>query len=142
MIHTPAIADQALLRDFESGTLSPSSFDHRAHIRVAYVYLTQQDPDTATTSIRRGLTRFLAANNVPASKYHETVTRAWVLAVYYFMQTTVPSASADEFIDRNPALLDPSIMLTHYSQELLYSATARAGFVPPDLDPIPSCDPS
>jgi len=28
-------------------------------------------------------------------------------------------------------------MLTHYSAELLFSPEARAGFVEPNLDPIP-----
>ena len=47
-------------------------------------------------------------------------------------------ASADQvFIECCPRLLDTSIMMTHYSQARLFSAEARAGFVEPDLTPIP-----
>jgi hypothetical protein len=47
------------------------------------------------------------------------------------------SASASDFITRNPELLDSRIMLTHYSASVLFSAEAREAFVEPDLDPIP-----
>ena len=33
--------------------------------------------------------------------------------------------SADDFIERNPQLLDTKIMLTHYSADLLFSDQAR-----------------
>jgi hypothetical protein len=45
--------------------------------------------------------------------------------------------SADEFIERNPKLLDSGIMLSHYSCEVLFSSAARAAFVVPDVEPIP-----
>ena len=47
------------------------------------------------------------------------------------------ASSADDFMARNPLLLDSKIMLTHYSADLLFSDQARAEFVEPDLDPIP-----
>jgi hypothetical protein len=34
-------------------------------------------------------------------------------------------------------LLDSSIMLTHYSADLLFSPQAREQFIEPNLDPIP-----
>jgi hypothetical protein len=49
------------------------------------------------------------------SKYHETITRAWILAVRRFMELTPAADSADTFIDANPRLLDSKIMFTHYS---------------------------
>jgi hypothetical protein len=59
------------------------------------------------------------------------------MAVRHFMERTPASASADEFIEANPALLDSKIMLTHYSAELLFSPEARSAFKEPDQDPIP-----
>ena len=53
------------------------------------------------------------------------------------MHRSPDATSADDFIDRNPILLDSKIMLTHYSAGLLFSDAARAAFVEPDLDPIP-----
>lgn len=136
-LHVPSEADDAFIREFEMGALIPEAFGHRAHLRVAYVYLTRQSRDDAARAVRQGLTTFLAANGLPANKYHETLTRAWVMAVHHFMQRSPATQSADEFIDGNPELLDPAIMLTHYSRDVLFSTAARESFVPPDMDPIP-----
>ena len=136
-MHMASAADRGLVDEFEAGSLDPALFDHRAHVKIAYVYLTQHDAEQAAESMKRGLIAFLAANDLPASKFHETLTRAWILAVQHFMQSTGPRSSADDFIDSNAVLLDPKIMLTHYSADLLFSPRARAAFVPPDIDPIP-----
>lgn len=83
------------------------------------------------------LQRFLDAHGIDAAKYHDTMTRAWILAVRHFMARGGSAASADDFIDRYPQMLDSKIMLTHYSADLLFSDAARSRFVEPDLDPIP-----
>ena len=87
--------------------------------------------------MRDTLSRFLIHNGVDPSKYHETLTKAWILAVHHFMNETGSSKSADDLIDRNAEMLDKKIMMTHYSAEVLFSDEARSGFVNPDLDPIP-----
>lgn len=112
-------------------------FDHRAHVRLAYTYLAETDADTATSRMRTALLDFLRHHGIPITKYHETMTRAWILAVRHFMETSPGSGSADAFIESNPRLLDARIMMTHYSTQLLFSDEARAEFVEPDLGPIP-----
>ena len=87
--------------------------------------------------MRNALHKFLAHNQVPASKYHETITRAWIMAVRHFMESPQSYASADDFIAHNPILLDSKIMLSHYSAEVLFSEEARARFVQPDIEAIP-----
>lgn len=140
MAHLTSSSDEAFLADLESARLEPGQFDHRAHLRAAYSYLAAADSDRATERMRDTLLGFLKHHGVDPSKYHETITRAWILAVRHFMQRTPAAQSADEFIDANPQLLDPEIMLTHYSAELLFSPRARAEFVEPDLGPIPRHD--
>ena len=122
---------------FEAGAFAPADFSHRQHVRLAYVYLADCDVDLALERMRAALVAFLSHHNIPASKYHETLTRSWLLAVNHFMHRTPQTSSADDFIARNPVLLDSRIMLTHYSAGLLFSDAARADFVEPDLDPIP-----
>jgi hypothetical protein len=126
--------------EFEACTFAPARFDHRAHVRLAYVYLAESDADTALARMRSALLAFLRHNDVPVSKYHETLTRAWLLAVRHFMNGSTAATSADAFIDANPALLDTKIMLTHYSAEVLFSEEARRRFVEPDLDAIPGAE--
>lgn len=137
MSHKLSAEDRRFITQLESGALTPDQFDHRAHVRAAYVYLAEGDADVAVERMRDTLMRFLEHHGVPPSKYHATITKAWVLAVRHFMERTPEAASADQFIDANPALLDSKIMLTHYSAELLFSAEARAEFQEPDQDPIP-----
>ncbi len=122
---------------FEAGAYAPADFSHRAHVRLAYVYLADCDVDLALERMRAALLMFLSHHNIPASKYHETLTRSWLLAVNHFMHRTPEASSADDFIVRNAILLDSKIMLTHYSAGRLFSEEARAEFVAPDLDPIP-----
>jgi hypothetical protein len=132
--------DAQFLSGLESCTYAPDRFDHRAHVRLAYVCLVGSDPDAALERIRSALKAFLVHLSEDGSKYHETITRAWILAVRHFMEVSQASASADEFIDANPALLDRKIMMTHYSAELLFSDEARARFIEPDLGEIPRHD--
>lgn len=122
---------------FEAGGVPPASFDHRAHVRLAWIYLSQHDPDAAHLRMRKTLLAFLSRNGVDAGKYHDTLTRGWILAVRHFMDRTGESTSADGFLEANPRLLDRDILLAHYSAERLFSEEARAGFLEPDLQPIP-----
>lgn len=106
-------------------------------MRIAYIYLVELDDDAAYVRMRDALLSLLRKHSIPETKYHETLTRAWLLAVKHFMSRTADSESADAFLAANPILLDSKIMLTHYSAELLFSPSARQGFVEPDRDAIP-----
>lgn len=132
--------DEDFLSRFEAGIIPPAEFNHRAHLRLAYVYLAMHDTDTAHQMMRRSLLSFLEHHGIAVSKYHETMTRAWIMAVRHFMEKTPQAESADAFIELNPQTLDSKIMMTHYSAEVLFSDEARAEFLEPDLDPIPRYD--
>ena len=138
--HELSQSDREFRAAFEAGAYAPADFSHRAHVRLAYVYLADSDVDLALERMRAALMAFLSHHGIPASKYHETLTRAWVLAVHHFMHRSPEASSADDFIERNPMLLDSKIMLTHYSADRLLSDAARADFVEPNLDPIPRHD--
>lgn len=132
--------DREFVTAFESGRITPAQFDHRAHVRLAYAYLVGSGTDASVERMRVALLSFLRHHGIASAKYHETLTRAWVMAVRHFMERSTGAASADVFIAANPPLLDSKIMLTHYSAEVLFSDRARAGFVEPDLGPIPRHD--
>lgn len=136
MRHRADDADRLFLAAFESGDLPPTAFDHRAHVRLAYVQLVEH-PEDALDRLRSGLRAFMDHHGLDPAKYHETLTRAWLLAVRHFMASSPPADSAGAFIEANPTLLDAAIMRTHYSAERLFSDEARAGFVEPDLAAIP-----
>lgn len=137
MKHQPSADDRLFLRAFEACQVAPADFDHAAHVRLAYVYLCEQSVDTAVERMKKALLVFLAHLGASPGKYHETITRAWVMAVAHFMANSVPCDSASAFMAANPQLLDSRIMLTHYSAEVLFSPEARQSFVKPDLQSIP-----
>jgi hypothetical protein len=137
MKHRLSPKDKEFRASFEACNYPPAEFNHRAHLRLAYVYLTEHDTETSARMMRDALKRFLEHNRIDVSKYHETLTRAWVMAVRHFMERTAASESADSFIEQNPAMLDSKIMMTHYSAGLIFSDEARARFLEPDRDPIP-----
>jgi len=139
--HELSIEDRSFRESFETARLEPASFRHREHLRLAYAYLVENDTDTAVERMRKALLEFLRKHGIDPSKYHETMTRAWILAVHHFMAITPPCPSADAFIGANPRMLDPKIMLTHYSADLLFSPEAREKFVEPDLERIPKHEP-
>jgi hypothetical protein len=135
--HTASADDQAFARAFEACAIPPGEFDHAAHVRLAYVCLCESPVESAVDRMRTALCAFLAHVGADPAKYHETLTRAWILAVAHFMDGAAPCGSAAAFVDQNPRLLDTGIMLTHYSADRLVSAQAREDFVEPDVSPIP-----
>ena len=98
----------------------------------------QQHSMAGMSHIMKGaLLAFLSHLGVGDSKYHETITRAWVMAVDHFMNQTEACSSCADLIRINPQLLDSKIMLTHYSADVLFSPAARKAFVEPNIQSIP-----
>lgn len=137
MNHSTSPQDRAFQRAFERFEIAPEDFDHRAHVRLAYIYLCGRGIDGTHRLMKRSLLAFLNHIGAGTGKYHETITRSWIMAVSHFMAVSPDCRSADDFIARNPKLLDSGIMLSHYSAEVLFSPRARDRFVAPDLRPIP-----
>ena len=129
--------DALFLQAFEACELTSATFRHREHLRLAYIYLTLHPFETALPSMRSRLQTFLAHLGAAPTAYHETMTRAWLLAVDHFMHRSGAQQSSEDFLAASPALLDKDVMYTHYTPERLKSSAAREGFVEPDLEPIP-----
>lgn len=137
MHHATSSEDRAFLVAFEAHEVAPEAFDHAAHVRLAYIYLCEHSVDAAVLRMKDALLAFLTHLGVDQGKYHETITRAWIMAVSHFMNESAPCESASAFMACNPRLLDRNIMLRHYSAEVLFSPEARKAFVHPNIKPIP-----
>ena len=135
--HRASPEDQAFVRAFEACQVAPEAFDHAAHVRLDYIYLCEAPVDAAADRMKQALLAFLAHLGIGPSKYHETITRAWIMAVSHFMNETEACESATAFMALNPRLLNSKIMLKHYSAEVLFSPQAREEFIQPDVRPIP-----
>lgn len=129
--------DLEFAQQFATGELPPAQFDHGAHLRLAYVHLAAHGPGRAASIFRESLLGFLRHHQIDPARFHETLTQAWLQAVWHFMQRSGDTAGSEEFLQASAVLHDPQVMLTHYSKEVLFGQNARKQFVAPDLDPIP-----
>jgi hypothetical protein len=127
------MTDEAFLARFEAGTLL--SFDHRDHLRVAFAYARRGGVEHAVDRARCGLRHFAAAHGEP-DRYHETLTTAWARIIAHHALADT-DRGFDAFLAAHPRLLRRDLLLGHYSRERLFSPTARARFVEPDLLALP-----
>lgn len=91
--------------------------------------------------MRRGIQAYNKATDTPESidrGYHETITQAFMRLVYAAHRRTGPYPSSEKFCDAHPELLSKYVLQTFYSRERLMTAEAKAGFIEPDLRPLPS----
>lgn len=135
--------DAEFLRQFESCELPYEAWTHRAHVKVAYLYLRANDFPTALSRIRIAIQRFNASKNVadgPTSGYSETTTHAFLHLVAATMGahgSAIPTTTADEFCDAHPQLLTRHVLRLFYSPERWLDPRAKAEFIEPDLAPLP-----
>jgi hypothetical protein len=117
----------------EGCTLANSEFHHADHVRLAWIYL-RDEPlidalDRFTTTLRR-----FASHYGAATKYHETITWAYMLLIHERMKREPPSSSWEDFRAANADLFAwrPSILERYYWPARLQSEIARRVFVMPD----------
>ncbi|MBC8258586.1 MAG: hypothetical protein H8E38_06180 [SAR324 cluster bacterium] len=137
MRHKISSADRNFLAAFESCELSTANFHHREHLRLAYILLVQLSLNDAQSKLKKDLLQFLEFNGINNTKYHETLTWAWLLAVRHFMCKSEPMQDSELFMKDNQILLDKEIMYTHYTHKLINSELARKTVLEADLEPIP-----
>jgi hypothetical protein len=130
---------------FEDLTMGRKEWGHPEHLIVAYFYSRENSLETAYLLMKRGIFRLLSAFGVDLTKempYHETLTVFWITAVHNFASTS----RCDDDLESCAVMIEElgkDLPLRYYSRDLLFSDTARAGFVPPDLhvpedDPVPA----
>jgi hypothetical protein len=125
-------ADQEFIRRFEACALS--SFGHVDHLRVAYIYATRGG---ATEAVRGAMRiRRLAEAAGAAGKFHTTMTVAWARVIAHLVERSA-AADFETFLAAHPMLLDRQLLAAHYSDAVMFSAEARAGFVEPDRLALP-----
>jgi hypothetical protein len=102
--------DDALSAAFESCTLPFTSWSHRMHVRVAFLYLSRFGLDEAIDRMRSGIKAYNAAHGVqdgPGMGYHETTTLAFLRLMQRAVEQRGPFQNSHEFCERNPELLEP-----------------------------------
>jgi hypothetical protein len=137
------VTDDEFLAAFEACALVRNEWTHAAHVRMAWLYATRTaDPlPLVRAGIQKLNATFVRVPGAPPDArgldgYHETITTAFVRVIASRVR---PGESFTAFEARNPDLFDRTFpaLLAHYSPARLYSAEAKAAFVPPDRAELP-----
>jgi hypothetical protein len=123
------MTDREFIDAFAAGQLLPAGFDHRAHLRAAFLLLRDRPFLEACMAMRDGL-QALAGKLGKPDLYHETVTVAFMALVAE--RSTSMDGDWDAFIARHPELCGRGLLDRYYSAALLGSGAARTTFALPD----------
>lgn len=123
------MTDRDFIAAFETCTLPSDAFDHREHVRLAWLYLREAPLLNALPRFITSLKRY-AVSLGASSKYHETITYAFMFLIHERM-SRADADTFDEFAEENADLFGP-ILERYYSRETLASDLAKATFVMPE----------
>ena len=121
--------DREFVEAFEACTLPPAQFPHRAHVRLAWLYLREHPLLETLTRYSHGIRRYATSLGASA-KYHETITWAYLFLIHERMQLAA-CETFEDFANANEDLFGP-VLDRYYSRETLGSDLARTTFVLPD----------
>ena len=124
--------DSAFLAAFRDTSLPEGDFHHRAHVRVAWLYVREYGAADAPARFAADLQRYATAKGVPGL-YHATITSAYMALIAERIVMT-PTAVWDDFAAAHSDLFTwkPGVLDRYYSSERLWSPLARAQFLLPD----------
>lgn len=130
-------SDEEFLRRFLACALEPSDFDHRGHLRAAWLVLRHHPVDEAVEHTCDGIARLAAKFGAPG-KFNRTMSEALVRLMAHGGAAD-PGASLDEFLGAHPEFDSDvrGVLARHYSDDRLHSPEARARFVAPDRQGLP-----
>jgi hypothetical protein len=111
-------------------------FGHRQHVELTWRLLALHAPDQAADAVAAAIRQVAAAHGQP-DRFHQTITKSWVRCVAVHRERW-PAGTFEEFLDRNPGLLDPGLLGHFYSPGLLASPEARGQWVAPDQRSLPA----
>jgi hypothetical protein len=123
----PIDADELVA--LENGSLDPTAFPHREHVRLAFEMLERYPFGEAVTRFSQGLKRLATKGGRP-ERYHETITIAF-LALISERRAERKHTGWRQFEALNGDLLDTSCLRHWYDPEQLNSDLARRTFCLP-----------
>jgi hypothetical protein len=132
--------DEAFLKSFEDCSWPYNQWNHRAHLKVAYLYLRRHPLEEALKKVCAGIRAYNQSKNVPegpAMGYHETMTQAWVRLMHFTLCEYGFAETAEAFLDQQPQMSQKNLLRFFYSKERFMSPEAKLRYLEPDLTPFP-----
>ena len=127
------LSDEALEQMLENCSIEPSSLNHQAHLRLAWVYILKYGVDTAVRKLCKQILDFDKTSGT-GRIFHKTLTSASLHIVHQYM-LRAKSNDITSFLLEFPELSDDfkALLGQYYSPQLLAKTYARKNFVKPDL---------
>lgn len=131
-----SLSDAEFMQQFEQQTLDPAEFNHKGHLRIAWLYLQTEELDAAIDKVCGGIKRY-AESLGATDKFHHTLTEAIVRLMALKKQDSTETGF-EGFLSAHPELVNdlPALLANYYSEAVLKSATAKQEYVAPDLSDI------
>ena len=129
-----AIRPAISLAEFEASKVDAATFDHEAHVYVAWLYLGSFDTGVAIDRFNAALKRLTQKLGVPG-KYHATISWFYMLLIAERRQRQAsPGDDWTAFKSANQDLVsgNSELLGRYYSRERLASSEARQRFLLPD----------
>ncbi|WP_370280809.1 hypothetical protein [Pontibacterium sp.] len=136
MTNVSTLDDQTFISQFEACTLDPEHFDHLGHLRLGWLYASQNALPEAISKTCDGIRRY-AGSLGAHDKFHYTLTEAFVRLIA-LREADSPATSVDQFLEQNADIVDNALALIHqhYSEGLLETHEAKNQSVEPDRLPL------
>jgi hypothetical protein len=132
--------DAALFEAFRSGTIAKRAWHHQAHVRVAYLHLRRYPFSVAVERMGAGIRKLnlvLGVRDGLAMGYHETLTRAFMCAIWATLRSAGPEKDSKAFWNANPHLWARTLPRLYYTRKRMMTPAAKMRFVLPDVAPLP-----
>jgi hypothetical protein len=135
--------DEEFLQQFESCSLPFEEWTHRAHVKIAFLYLQKLPFQAALDMVRRRIKAYNAAQDVPegpTSGFNETTTQAFMRLVAATMNAygaVLPTPDSESFCNTHPQLMSKHVLRLFYSPRRRMRPEAKHQFVEPDLGQLP-----
>ena len=135
--------DEQLLEAFLNQSIPLSEWDHRKHLRLAWIHLRKYEFEDSVERIRAGIMKYNSAVGVAdslTSGFHETMTGAWMSLIDFTMREHGAGTDSEAFFEAQPQLCVKQLLRLFYSRSCIVSERAKHAFIVPDLTdfPIPS----
>ncbi|MEO9802830.1 MAG: hypothetical protein ABJF04_06265 [Reichenbachiella sp.] len=136
MINHFDLTDNEFEIEFKNCTLSPSMFNHEAHLRLAWIHIDKYGVETAIKNLCDQLIRFVAAVGA-TDKYNTTLTIASVKMINHFVGQS-NSSNFYDFVSEFPQLKSnfKGLISSHYGIDIFNSTKAKKEYIAPDLLPF------
>lgn len=130
------LTDEQFLKAFSSCELDPSLFNHEAHIRLAWILITNSGLEKVREEVVNLISDYVTHLN-QEDKFNLTLTIAATEIISNKVQLS-STTDFQDFIEDFPELITDfkSIIHQHYSFDIFNSEVAKTQYLPPDLIPF------